>query len=140
EALVASGVAIVGWMVGAREGVATGLLVVLVAALAVAHGVARVNRQPFPAALSLVTFAGIAAAIVSAARVTGALLPYLLRWMAILAVGGVAALAAALGPLWRRRAERWTRPRLAASVGLIALALLSGRNLRPARSGPARHA
>jgi len=106
----------------------------LVAALAVAHGAARVNCQPFPAALSLVTFAGIAAAIVSAARVTGALLPYLLRWMAMLAVGGVAALAAALGPLWRRRAERWTRPRLAASVGIIALALVSGRNLALARS------
>ena len=134
EAIVASGAAIVGWMVGAREGVATGLLVVLVAALAVAHGAARVNRQPFPAALSLVTFAGIAAAIVSAARVTGALLPYLLRWMAMLAVGGVAALAAALGPLWRGRAERWTRPRLAASVGIIALALVSGRNLALARS------
>jgi hypothetical protein len=114
--------------------VATGLLVVLVVALAVAHGAARVTRQAFPAALSLVTFAGIAAAIVSAARVTGALLPYLLRWMAMLAVGGVAALAAALGPLWRRRAEQWTRPRLAASVGIIALALVSGRNLALARS------
>ena len=66
EALVASGAAIVGWVVGAREGVAAGLLVVLVMLLAVAHGAARVTRQAFPAALSLVTFAGIAAAILSA--------------------------------------------------------------------------
>jgi hypothetical protein len=134
EALVASGAAIVGWLIGAREGVAAGLLVVLVFALAAAHGAARVTRQAFPAALSLVTFAGVAAAIVSAARVTGPLLPYLLRWMAMLAVGAAAALAAALGPLWWRRAEQWKRPRLAGSVAIIALALVSGRNLALARS------
>jgi hypothetical protein len=134
EALVASGAAIVGWLIGARDGVAAGLLVVLVLGLAAAHGAARVTRQAFPAALSLVTFAGIAAAIVSAARVTGPLLPYLLRWMAMLAVGAAAALAAALGPLWRRRAEQWQRPRLAGSAAIIALALVSGRNLALARS------
>jgi hypothetical protein len=134
DALAASGTAIVGWVVGARDVVATGLLVVLVVALAVAHGAARVTRQSFAAALSLVTFAGIAAAIMSAARVTGALLPYLLRWMAMLSVAGVAALAAALAPLWRRRTERWKRRRLAASAGILALALVSGRNLALARS------
>jgi hypothetical protein len=140
EALVASGAAIVGWMVGAREGVAAGLLAVLVMVLAVAHGAARVTRQAFPAALSLVTFAGIAAAILSASRVTGALLPYLLRWMAMLAVGALAALAAALAPLWRRRAGEWKRPRLAGSAAILALALVSGRNVALARSvlqGPA---
>ena len=140
EALVASGAAIVGWLVGARAGVAAGLLVVLVLALAVAHGAARVTRQAFPAALSLVTFAGVAAAILSATRVTGPLLPYLLRWMAMLAVGAAGALAAALAPLWRRRAEEWKRPRLAGGAAIIALALVSGRNLALARSvlqGPA---
>jgi hypothetical protein len=140
EALTASGAAIVGWMVGAREGVAAGLLVVLVAALAVAHGAARVTRQAFPAALSLVTFAGVAAALVSATRVTGPLLPYLLRWMAMLAVGALAALAGGLAPLWRRRAEQSSRPRLAASIGIVALALVTGRNVALARSvlqGPA---
>jgi hypothetical protein len=140
EALVASGAAIVGWMIRAREGVAAGLLVVLVMALAVAHGAGRVTRQAFPVALSLVTLAGIAAAVLSATRVTGALLPYLLRWMAMLAVGALGALAAGLAPLWRRRAEQWSRPRLAGSAGIIALALISGRNLALARSvlqGPA---
>ena len=134
EAVVASGAAIVGWMVGARDGVAAGLLVVLVMALAVAHGTGRVTRQAFPVALSLVTFAGIATAVLSATRVTGALLPYLLRWMAMLAVGAAGALAAGLAPLWRRRAEGWKRPRLAGSAGILALALISGRNLALVRS------
>ena len=140
EAVVASGAAIVGWVIGAREGVAAGLLVVLVLALAAAHGAARATRQAFPAALSLLTFAGVAAALLSAARVTGPLLPYLLRWMAMLTVGAGAALAAALAPFWRRRAEEWKRPRLAGSVAIIALALVSGRNFALARSvlqGPA---
>ena len=91
-------------------------------------------------ALSLVTFAGIATAVLSTTRVTGALLPYLLRWMAMLAVGAAGALAAGLAPLWRRRAEGWKRPRLAGSAGIIALALISGRNLALVRSvlqGPA---
>jgi len=134
EALVASGAATLGWLMGARDGFAAGLLVVVVMALAVAHGAGRVTRQAFPVALSLVTFAGIAAALLSAMRVTGALFPYLLRWMAMLGVGAAAALAAGLGPLWRRRAEQWRRPRLAGSAGLIALALVSGRNLALARS------
>jgi hypothetical protein len=134
EALVASGTAIVGWLVGARDGFAAGLLVVVVMALAVAHGAGRVTRQAFPVALSLVTFAGIAAAVLSAMRVTGALLPYLLRWMSMLGVGAAAALAASLAPLWRRRAQQWRRPRLAGSAGLIALALVSGRNLALARA------
>jgi hypothetical protein len=140
EALVASGAAIVGWLVGARDGVAVGLLVVLVMALAAAHGAGRVTRQAFPVALSLVTFAGVATAVLSATRVTGPLLPYLLRWMTMLAVGGAGALAAGLAPLWRRRAEQWKRPRLFGSAGIIALALITGRNLALARSvlqGPA---
>ena len=122
EALVASGAAIVGWMAGAREGVAAGLLVVLVLGLAVAHGAARVTRQAFAAALSLVTFAGIAAAILSATRVTGPLLPYLLRWMAMLSVGrggrarrgpgsALAAAGRAVETATARRQHRDHRPR-----------------------------
>jgi iduronate 2-sulfatase len=134
EALAAAGAAVVGWLAGAHDASAAALLGLVVASLALAHGAARRTRQAFPAALALVTFAGVAAAILSAARVTGPLLPYLLRWMAMLSVGAAAALAAGLAPLLRARVEASRRPRLAAAAALVALALVGGRNLALARA------
>jgi len=132
EALAAAGAAIVGWVVAAGPSASMAGLALVVVALAVAHAGARLGRAPFPAALSLVTFAGVGAAILSAARVTGPLLPYLLRWMAVLAVGTAAALAAGTAPLLRPALAR--RPRLAGTVALIALALMTGRNLALAQA------
>jgi hypothetical protein len=134
EALEAAGSAIVGWLFGARGRASAALLVASVIALSVAHAAARRTGQAFAAALSLVTLAGVAAAVLSAARVTGPLLPYLLRWMAMLAVGIAAALAAGLAPLLRARAEASRRPLLLLTAGLIALALVTGRNLALAQS------
>lgn len=129
EALEAAGMAIAGWLLGAREGAAAALLALLIVALAVAHGAARRARSGFPAALSLLVFAGTAAATVSAARVTGPLFPYLFRWMAMLSAGAAAALAAGLAPLLGGRAQASRRHRPALTAALIALALVSGRNL-----------
>jgi len=134
ETLAAAGAASAGWLVRAQGPSAAAILGLVVVALAVAHAAARRTRQAFPAALSLVTFAGVAAAILSTARVTGPLLPYLLRWMAMLAVGTAAALAAGIAPWWRARAETSRRPRLALIASLVALAVIGGRNLALARA------
>jgi len=132
--LGAAGTAMVGWMVGARDSAAASLLLVVVVALAAAHAGARRRVQAFPAALSLVTLAAVAAAVLSAARVTGPLLPYLLRWMAMLAVGTAAAVASALAPVRRPRLETARTSRMGTTVALVALALVCGRNLALARS------
>jgi hypothetical protein len=129
ETLAAVGAASAGWLVGAREGASGLAIMVVVVALAVAHGGARRRGRALPAALALVTFAALAAGLLSAARVTGPLLPYLLRWMAMIAVTTAAALAAAVAPLLRDRAPLARRPRLAAAVALVALAMIAGRNL-----------
>ena len=134
EALATAGAAIAGWLFRARDSSARAVLVLVVVALASAHGAARHARQPFAAALSLVTFAGVAAAVLSAARATGPLLPYLFRWMAMLAVATAAALAAGVAPLVAARARAPRRPRLLATIGVVTLALVSGRNLALARA------
>lgn len=134
EALAATGAAVVGWLFGAHEAAAVALLLLVVVALAVAHGAARRAGHAFAIATSLVTFAGVAAAILSSARVAGPLLPYLLRWMAMLLVGTAAALASGVAPLVRARAAASRRPRLLMTAGLVALALVSGRNLALAQS------
>ncbi|HUG52781.1 MAG TPA: hypothetical protein VMR21_04245, partial [Vicinamibacteria bacterium] len=85
EVLGAAGAAAVGWMVGARGAGAAGLLLVVAVVLAGAHLLARRAGHGFAATLGLLTFAGLAAAVFSTARVTGPLLPYLLRWMAMFA-------------------------------------------------------
>lgn len=133
-ALAAAGAAMLGWLFGLRGTAGVALLAAGVIALSVAHGAARRTRQGFAAALSLVTLAGVAAAVLSAARVTGPLLPYLLRWMAMLSVGIAASLAAGFAPLLRARAEASRRPLLLVSAGMIALALVTGRNLFLAQS------
>jgi len=134
DTLAAVGAATVGWLVGAGEAAAGVGLVLVVAALAVAHGGARRSGLALPAALSLVTLAGLAAGLVSAARVTGPLMPYLLRWMAMLAVGTAAALAAGVAPLLRVRPPLAGRERLATTLALVALALIAGRNLALAQA------
>jgi hypothetical protein len=134
EALTAAGAAIMGWLFGVRGTAGAALLALGVVVLSVAHAAARRTRQAFAGALSLVTLAGVAAAVLSAARVTGPLLPYLLRWMAMLSVGMAAALAASLAPLLRARAEASRRPLLFLTAGLVALALVTGRNLSLAES------
>jgi hypothetical protein len=134
EVLAAVGAATAGWMAGAREGSSAAGFVLVVIALAVAHGGARVSGRAFPAALSLVTFAGLGAALLSAARVTGPLMPYLLRWMAMLAVAAAAALAGGVAPLLGDRAPLSRRPRLATTLALVALAVIAGRNLALAQA------
>lgn len=134
EALAAAGSATAGWLFGLRGTGAAWLLLLAVVLLSLAHLFARRTRQGFAAALSLITLAGLAAAVLSAARVTGPLLPYLLRWMAMLSVGVAAALAAGLAPLLRPRLEASRRPLLLLTTGLVALAIVSGRNLALAQS------
>lgn len=134
EALAAVGSAAAGWLVRAQGASAAGLLGAFLVVLAVAHGAARRTRQAFPAALSLVTLAGLGAALLSAARIVGPLLPYLLRWMAMLSVGAAGALAAATAPLWRARLETSRRPRLVLTAAVVVLALVGGRNLALARA------
>ena len=66
---------------------------------------------------------------------TGPLLPYLLRWMAMLSVGiAAAARRRPWRPLLRARAEASRRPLVFLTAGLIALALVTGRNLALAQS------
>jgi hypothetical protein len=134
EALAATGTAVVGWLFGVRDAASIALLALVVLGLAVAYAVARRARQDFAGALSLVTLAGVAAAILSSARVAGPLLPYLLRWMAMLSMGTAAALAGALGPLVSARVSAPLRRRLLTSVGVTALALAGGRNLALAQA------
>jgi hypothetical protein len=134
EALAASGSATIGWLFGWRGTAASWLLAPTAVLLCFAHFAARRTRLAFAAALSLLTLAGLAAAVLSAARVTGPLLPYLLRWMAMLAVGAVAAAAAAVAPLLRARMAASRRPLLLLTVALVALAIVSGRNLALAQA------
>jgi hypothetical protein len=134
EALATVGTATAGWLFSLRGTAAAWLLVLAAVLLMVGHGAARRTRQPFAAALSLITLAGYAAAVLSVARVTGPLLPYLFRWMAMLPVGVAAAVAAGVAPLLRARMEASRRPLLLLSVGLVALAVVSGRNLALAQS------
>jgi hypothetical protein len=134
EALAGTGAAVIGWLFGVRGPAAAWLLAPVAALLCLAHGAARRTGQGFAGALSLLTLAGLAASVLSAARVTGPLLPYLLRWMAMLSAGAAAALAAGLAPLLRARMAASRRPLLLLTAGLVALAIVSGRNLALAQS------
>jgi hypothetical protein len=134
EALAATGAAVAGWMFGLHDTAAIAVLLLVVLALAGACAAARRTGQAFAIATSLVTLAGIAAAVLSSARVAGPLLPYLLRWMAMLLLGAAAALASAVAPFVRAPATASRRPRLLMSAGLVALALATGRNLALAQS------
>src|SRR5262249_45375430 len=69
EPLGAVGAAAAGWLLGLREARAALALLPIVVALAVAHAGARRSGRALPGALSLVTLAGLAAALLSAARV-----------------------------------------------------------------------
>jgi hypothetical protein len=110
---------------GPHAGLAAGLLVLAIAA---AFVVSR-HRQPFAAALAAVSLAGLAAAVVASMRVAGPIFGYLVRWMAMLAVAGLAAVGAAL---CARAAPSARGRRALPAIAVIGLVVLTALNVQAA--------
>jgi hypothetical protein len=100
----------------------------IVAVVALAYAVSR-RRDPWPAALAILSLAGLAVALFVSSRVPLPVYGYAVRWTTMLALGGLiaigAALAARLGPVVP---ASWQRVALAAT--LLAAAGIATANAR----------